>query len=96
MIAGRHIMKVMRRHVLRMVLIGAVLIAIPQLASAFDSETGATSKFAMGPTSAPQKQSGAPATPDHTITTCKTSERPCPKPHHHGKHRHAASAARPK
>src|ERR1700731_763549 len=42
-----HIMNIMGRHVLRLMEIGAVAIAIPQLASAFDSENGAAFKLAM-------------------------------------------------
>ena len=48
-------MNVMRRHVLRLVGIGTVAIAVPQLASAFGSATGASLKLAMGPVSAPAK-----------------------------------------
>jgi hypothetical protein len=43
-------MNIMGRHVLRLMGIGAVAIAIPQLASAFDSENGAAFKLAMGST----------------------------------------------
>jgi hypothetical protein len=50
-----HIMNTMGRHVLRLMGIGAVALAIPQLASAFDSENGAAFKLAMGPTSAALK-----------------------------------------
>jgi hypothetical protein len=90
-------MNVMRRHVLRLVVVSAFTIAVPQLASAFDSETSAALKLAMGPTSAPQKNPGVPpATAEHTVTSCRSSERPCPKPHHHWKHRHAGPAAQPK
>jgi hypothetical protein len=89
-------MNVMRRHVLRLAGIGAVAIAVPRLASAFDSATGASLKLAMGPVSAPQKSSGATAAPDHTVATCTPSERPCPKPHHHWKRRRAGSTARTK
>jgi hypothetical protein len=59
-------MNVMRRHVLRLVVVSAFTIAVPQLASAFDSETSAALKLAMGPTSAPQKNPGVPPnTPSH-------------------------------
>jgi hypothetical protein len=92
--ARTHVMKVMRRHILRLVGIGAVTIAIPQLASAFNSETSAALKLAMGPVSAPQRRSVAPTTPDHTVTTCTPSEKSCPKPHHRSKRRRTGSAAR--
>jgi hypothetical protein len=49
-------MNIMSRHVLRLMGIGAVAIAIPQLASAFDSGNGDAFKLAMGPTSAAQKE----------------------------------------
>jgi hypothetical protein len=61
--ARTHVMKVMRRHILRLVGIAAVTIAIPQLASVFDSATSAALKLAMGPVSAPQRRSVAPTTP---------------------------------
>jgi hypothetical protein len=48
-------MNIMGRYVLRLMGIGAVAIAIPQLASAFDSENGAAFKLAMRPTSAALK-----------------------------------------
>jgi hypothetical protein len=40
---------IMGRHALRLMRICAVAIAIPQLASAFDSENGAAFKLALGP-----------------------------------------------
>jgi hypothetical protein len=86
-------MNIMGRHVLRLMGIGAVAIAIPQLASAFDSGNGASFKLAMGPTSAAQKNQGPPATSDNTRTKCISSEGTCPKPHHRSKRMSAASAA---
>jgi hypothetical protein len=61
---------VMRRQVLRLAAFAVIVIAMPQFA------------WAMGPTSAPLKSSGAPPPADNTV----------PKPHHHVKHRHAGSA----
>ena len=52
-------MDIMRRQLLRLSGIGAVIIAVPQLSSATDSETGGAFKLAMGPVSAAQKKSGA-------------------------------------
>jgi hypothetical protein len=73
-------MNIMGRHVLRLMGIGAFAIAIPQLASAFDSEYGAAFKLAMGPTSAALKNQGPSKTSDKT-GKCTTSEGTCPKPH---------------
>ena len=86
-------MNMMGRLALRLAGIGAVAIAIPQLASAFDSENGSTFKFAMGPTSAAQKNQGPQTTSDNIVTKCAPSEGTCPKPHHRSKHRRAGSAA---
>jgi hypothetical protein len=82
----------MGRHVLRLMGIGAVAIAIPQLASAFDSENGAAFKLAMGPTSAAQKNQSPSKTSDNTDTKCTPSEGTCPKPHHRSKRMSADSA----
>ena len=87
-----HIMNIMGRHVLRLMGIGAVAIAIPQLASAFDSENGAAFKLAMGPTSAALKNQTPSTTSDNTGTKCTPSEGTCPKPHHRSKRMSAGSA----
>ena len=76
-----HIMNIMGRHMLRLMGIGAFAIAIPQLASAFDSESGAAFKLAMGPTSAALKNQTPSTTSDNTGTKCPPSEGTCPKPH---------------
>jgi len=60
---------VIRRHVLRLAAFAVILIAMPQFA------------WAMGPTSAPLKSSGAPPA-DRGVAT----------PHHHVKHRQQAQA----
>jgi len=73
-------MNVMGRHALRLIGIGAIAIAIPQFASAFDSADGATFKLAMGPTSAAQKNQGAQSTSDTPV--------PTPKPRAKHKHKH--------
>ena len=86
-------MNIMGRLVLRLVGIGAVAIAIPQLASAFDSENGSAFKLAMGPTSAAQKNQGPRTASDTTVAKCTPSEGTCPKPHHRSKHRRVGSAA---
>jgi hypothetical protein len=85
-------MNIMSRHVLRLMGIGAVAIAIPQLASAFDSGNGDAFKLAMGPTSAAQKNQSPPTTSDNTGTKCTPSEGTCPKPHR-SKRMSAGSAA---
>ena len=89
-----HIMNIMGRHVLRLMGIGAFAIAIPQLASAFDSENGAAFKLAMGPTSAALKNQTPSITSDNTGTKCTASEGTCPKPHHRSKRMSAGSAVR--
>jgi hypothetical protein len=89
-----HIMNIMGRHVLRLMEIGAVAIAIPQLASAFDSENGAAFKLAMGPTSAALKNQTPSATSDNTGTKCSPSEGTCPKPHRRSKPMSAGPAVR--
>jgi hypothetical protein len=86
-------MNVMGRHVLRLMGIGAVAIAIPQLASAFDSANGAAFRLAMGPTSAAQKNQTPPTTSDNTGTKCTPTEGTCPKPHHRSRRMIAGSAA---
>ena len=85
-------MNIMGRHVLRLMGIGAFAIAIPQLASAFDSENGAAFKLAMGPTSAALKNQTPSTTSDDTGTKCTPSEGTCPKPHHRSKRMSAGSA----
>jgi hypothetical protein len=85
-------MDIMRRQLLRLSGIGAIIMAIPQLASATDSETDGAFKLAMGPVSAPLKTGGPPSAPGNTIVTCLPSEGPCPKPHHRSKRRRAGSA----
>jgi hypothetical protein len=89
-------MNIMGRHVLRLMEIGAVAvaIAIPQLASAFDSENGAAFKLAMGPTSAALKNQTPSTTSDGTGTKCTPSEGTCPKPRHRSKRMSAGSAGR--
>ena len=89
-----HIMNIMGRHMLRLMGIGAFAIAIPQLASAFDSENGAAFKLAMGPTSAALKNQTPSTTSDNTGTKCTASEGTCPKPHHRSKRMSAGSAVR--
>ena len=89
-----HIMNIMGRHVLRLMGIGTIAIAIPQLASAFDSENGAAFKLAMGPTSAALKNQTPSTTSDNTGTKCAPSEGTCPKPHHRSKRMSAGSAVR--
>ncbi len=89
-----HIMNIMGRHMLRLMGIGAFAIAIPQLASAFDSENGAAFKLAMGPTSAALKNQTPSTTSDNTGTKCIASEGTCPKPHHRSKRMSAGSAVR--
>ena len=86
-------MNIMVRHVLRLMEIGAVAaaIAIPQLASAFDSENGAAFKLAMGPTSAALKNQNPSKTSDNTGTKCTPFEGTCPKPHHRSKRMSAGS-----
>jgi len=85
-------MNIMGRHVLRLMGIGAVAIAIPQLASALDSENGAA--FKLGPTSAALKNQTPSTTSDNTGTKCTPSEGTCPKPHHRSKRMSAGSAVR--
>jgi hypothetical protein len=89
-------MNIMGRHVLRLMEIGAVAfaIAIPQLASAFDSENRAAFKLAMGPTSAALKNQSPSKTSDNTGIKCTPSEGTCPKPHHRSKRMSAGSAVR--
>jgi hypothetical protein len=70
--------------VLRLVGIGAIALAIPQLA------------LAMGPTSAAQKNQGLSTSSDSTVATCSISEGSCAKPHHRHKSKHAVSAAQSK
>jgi hypothetical protein len=77
-------MNIMGRRVLRLVGIGAIALAIPQLA------------LAMGPTSAAQKNQGPSASSDTTVATCSISEGTCAKPHHRHKSKHAVSAAQSK
>jgi hypothetical protein len=92
-LCGNAIMNIMGRHVLRLLAIGGLAIAIPQLASASDAGSSATFKLAMGPMSAAQKnQSSTAATSDTTGLTCP--EGSCWKPryrHHHSKLKHAYS-----
>jgi len=87
-------MNIMGRYVLRLLGIGAVAIAIPQLASAFDSENGGTFKLAMGPTSAALKNQTPSTTSHKTATKCTPSEGNCPKPHYRSKRMSAGSAER--
>jgi hypothetical protein len=84
-LCGNHNMKIMGRHIMRLMGIGAIAIAIPQFASAADFESGAALKLAMGPTSAAQKNQGAGTTSDSPVAKCIPSEGTCPKPRHHAK-----------
>jgi hypothetical protein len=86
-------MDIMGRRVLRLVGIGAIAIAVPQLAMASDSANGATFKLAMGPTSAAQKTQSSSTTSDNSVATCSLSEGTCAKPHHRHKSKRAVSAA---
>jgi hypothetical protein len=70
-------MNIVLRHVLPLLAIGALVIAIPQCASAA-AGNGPTFSFAMGPMSAAQKNQGVSAQSDDAVT----------KPHYHLKHRH--------
>jgi hypothetical protein len=88
-----HVMNIMGRYVLRLMGIGAVAIAIPQLASAFDSGNGAAFKLAMGPTSAAQKNQNPSTASDNAGTKCIPSEGTCPKSHHRSKRMSKGSAA---
>jgi hypothetical protein len=83
-------MNIMRRQLMRLSGIGAVIMAAPRLASAIEAD-GAF-KLAMGPVSAPLKMGGPPSAPGNTIVTCVPSERACAKPHHRLKRRRAGSA----
>jgi hypothetical protein len=79
-------MDIMGRRVLRLVAIGAIAIAIPQLASA------------MGPTSAAQKNQNPATSSDTTVANCSLSEGICAKPHQYyrlgrNKSKRTASAA---
>ena len=87
-------MNIVGRHVLRLMEIGAVAvaIAIPQLASALDSENGVAFELAMGPTSAALKNRTPSTTSDNTGTKCTPSEGTCPKPHHRSRRMSAGSA----
>jgi hypothetical protein len=85
-------MNIMGRRVLRLVGIGVIAIAIPQLALASDSGSGATFKLAMGPTSAALKNQGASTVSDNTGANCSLSEETCAKPHHRHKSKRAVSA----
>jgi hypothetical protein len=89
-------MNVMSRYVLQLMGIGAVTIAIPQLASAFDSVNGAAFKLAMGPTSAALKNQPPSTTYDNINTgaKCTPSEGTCLKPHHRSKRMSTDSAER--
>jgi hypothetical protein len=87
-------MNIMDRYVLRLMGIGTVAIAIPQLASAFDSENGAAFKLAMGPTSAALKNQTPSTISDNTCTKCTPSDGNCPKPHHRSKRMSTGSAER--
>jgi hypothetical protein len=85
-------MDIMDRRVLRLLGIGAVAMAIPQLALASDSGNGATLKLAMGPTSAAQKNQSLSTTSGDTVANCSLTEGTCDKPHQRHKTKRAASA----
>jgi hypothetical protein len=74
------IMNIVLRHVVRLLVIGALIVAIPQFASAA-AGNGPTFSFAMGPMSAAQKNQGVSAQSDDAVM----------KPHYHVKHRHRHS-----
>jgi hypothetical protein len=74
-------MDIMDRRALRLVGIGAIAIAIPQLA------------LAMGPTSAAQKNQNSSTSSGTTVANCSLSEGTCAKPHHRHKSKRAVSAA---
>jgi hypothetical protein len=74
-------MDIMDRRVLRLAGIGAIALAILQPA------------WAMGPTSAAQKNQNPSTTADTTAATCSLSEGTCAKPHHRHKTKRATSAA---
>jgi hypothetical protein len=86
-------MDIMGRRVLRLVGIGAIAIAIPQLALASDSGNGATFKLAMGPTSAALKNQGPSTSSDTNVANCSVSEGTCAKPQHRHKSKRTVSAA---
>lgn len=77
-------MNIMGRRMLRLVGIGAIALAIPELASA------------MGPMSAAQKNQGQPAVSDTNSANCNPSEGTCPKPkpHHRSRKLHRRSGKR--
>jgi hypothetical protein len=89
-------MDIMRRQLMRLSGIAAVIMATPRLASAIDPESDGAFKLAMGPVSAPLKTGGSPSAPGSTIVTCMPSRGPCQKPHHRLKRRRAGSAVPPK
>jgi hypothetical protein len=86
-------MDIMGRRMLRLLGIGALAIAVPQLALASDSGNGATLKLAMGPTSAAQKNQGPSTASGSTVANCSLSEGTCDKPHQRHKTKRALSAA---
>ena len=65
------------RHVLRLLAIGALTAAAPQLASASDFENGTPVRMAMGPMSAAQKNQATTAKPDDVASKLhhRTSDR---------------------
>jgi hypothetical protein len=80
----------MRFHLLRLAGIGAVAIAVPQLASASD-DASAVVRLVMGPMSAAQKnQGGHDAISENKVPGCSPSKGTCGKPHHRTKQRRAA------
>jgi hypothetical protein len=70
-------MNIVLRHVLRLLTLGALIVAVPQCASAA-AGNGPTFSFAMGPMSAAQKNQGVSVQSDDAVM----------KPHHYVKHRH--------
>jgi hypothetical protein len=80
-------MNVTRRRVLRSLGLGAAAVALPKLAFAFDSGTGAQLKLAMGPTSAAQKPGGPVPHPDAVVIPCGYVGGPCVKPRHYSRRR---------
>jgi hypothetical protein len=82
-------MNVRRRRILRLVGIGAAMLALPKGAVAFDPDPKAQLQLAMGPTSAAQKPGGStvPASPGPTFTPCMHYDRTCSVPRHHSRRR---------
>ena len=74
------IMNIVLCHVSRLLVVGAMIVVIPQFASAA-AGNGPTFSFAMGPMSAAQKNQGTSTQPGGVVT----------RPHYRLKHRHRRS-----